>query len=139
MREGESKPKPLLTRKQETGIAALISQPKMKDAATLAGVNEATLWRWLQLPEFERAYRRARRETVKHAIVKMQAASSQAVDVLIEIMTDETAAEFARLAAAKTVLDLSYKAMELEDHATRIAELEREVQLQKNGKSNKKY
>ena len=129
----EPKPKPLLTRKQETGLAALISQPTMKEAATLAGVNEATLWRWLQLPDFEKAYRQARRETVKHAIVKLQAASSQAVDVLIEVMTDETAPEFARLAAAKAVLEFSMKAVEVDDLAVRVAELERLLEPPKKG------
>ena len=113
-----------LTRKQESAVSALIAHPTMKEAAQAAGVGETTLWRWLQLPEFERAYRQVRRETVKHAIVKLQSAAGQAVDVLTEIMNDQSTAVFARLAAAKAVLEISVKAVELEDLASRIASLE---------------
>ena len=128
-----------LTRKQESAVSALIAHPTIKGAAQSAGVGETTLWRWLQLPEFERAYRQVRRETVKHAIVKLQSAAGQAVDVLTEIMNDQSAVVFARLAAAKVVLEISVKAVELEDLAARIAELERVAEMQKDGnKSNKK-
>ena len=113
-----------LTRKQESAVSALIAHPTMKDAAQAAGVGETTLWRWLQLPEFERAYRQVRRETVKHAIVKLQSAAGQAVDVLTEIMNDQSAVVFARLAAAKAVLEISFKSVEIEDLAARLADLE---------------
>ena len=128
-----------LTGKQAAAIAALVSEPTMKDAAARAGVVESTLWRWLQLAEFQKAYQEARRETVKHALVKMQSAASQAVDVMTEIMGNKEASDFARLAAAKSVLEFSVKAVELEDLAARIAELERIAEMQRNGdKSNKK-
>jgi DNA invertase Pin-like site-specific DNA recombinase len=41
-----------LTAKQEAAIVALLSQRTTRAAAKSAGVNEATLWRWLQEPEF---------------------------------------------------------------------------------------
>ena len=58
---------------------------------------------------------------------------------MTEIMGNKEASDFARLAAAKSVLEFSVKAVELEDLAARIAELERIAEMQRNGdKSNKK-
>src|SRR5438094_887680 len=54
-----------LTSKQETLIAALLTEPTYAAAAAKAGVGTATLYRWMHLPEFRAAYRRARRELVE--------------------------------------------------------------------------
>ena len=43
-----------LTTKQEALIAALLSEPTHSAAAIKAGVSPATLYRWLQLPDFAR-------------------------------------------------------------------------------------
>ncbi len=51
-----------LGRKQEEAIAALLSQRNIEDAARVAGVGVRTLLRWLKLPEFDAAYREARRK-----------------------------------------------------------------------------
>jgi hypothetical protein len=74
-----------LTRKQEALIAALLTEPTHAAAATKAGVSEATLHRWLHLPGFRAAYRRARRELVEGAVGRIQAAAGQAVDTLLAV------------------------------------------------------
>ena len=71
-----------LNRKQEALIAALLTEPTHASAATRAGVSEATLHRWLHLPEFQAAYRQARRQLVETAIGRLQQASGKAVDAL---------------------------------------------------------
>lgn len=71
-----------LSRKQELAIAALISAGTIKEAAQNCGISEATLWRWLQKPEFQTAYRAARRQLVEHAISELQAAMGEAVMTL---------------------------------------------------------
>jgi hypothetical protein len=48
-------------------------------------VGETTLYRWLQLPAFRAAYRRARREIVNSAIVRVQAGTGQAVETLLTV------------------------------------------------------
>ena len=48
-------------RKKEEAIAALLTQPSIEQAARVAGVGPKTLLRWLKLPEFQAAYREARR------------------------------------------------------------------------------
>ena len=44
------------------------------------------MYRWLHLPTFREAYRRARRELVEQAIGRVQAANGQAVDALLAVV-----------------------------------------------------
>jgi hypothetical protein len=74
-----------LTSKQEALIAALLTEPNYTAAAAKAGVGTATLYRWMHLPEFRAAYRRARRELVEGAIGRIQAATGQAVETLVAV------------------------------------------------------
>ena len=74
-----------LTSRQEALIAALLTEPNYAAAATKAGVGKTTLYRWLHLPEFRAAYRRARRELVEGAIGRIQAATGQAVETLVAV------------------------------------------------------
>jgi len=74
-----------LSRRQEAAIAALLTEPTLAAAAKSAGIGEATLRRWLRLPAFLAAYRKARRELVESAVGRVQAATGQAVDSLLEV------------------------------------------------------
>jgi hypothetical protein len=74
-----------LTRKQETLIAALLTEPTYTAAAAKAGVGRATLSRWLSLPAFQAALHRARRELVDAAVGRMQAGTGLATDTLVEV------------------------------------------------------
>ena len=57
-----------ITRKQEVVIAALLTGPTHAAAAAKAGIGEATLQRWLLLPEFQPAYPLAPRGLVETAV-----------------------------------------------------------------------
>src|SRR5260370_23002489 len=48
-------------RKKEEAIAALLTQRNIEEAAKVAGIGANTLLRWLKVPEFQTAYREARR------------------------------------------------------------------------------
>jgi uncharacterized protein (UPF0147 family) len=123
--QAKSEPqKPSLTRKQELALSSLLSKPTMKEAAEAAGIGETTLWRWLQIKEFHTAYMKARRESVKQGIARLQNATGEAVSVLQEIMSDKEAPRSVRVAAAKAVIEYSIKAVEIEDLAQRVDELE---------------
>lgn len=113
-----------LSRKQEQAIAALLSEPTICAAAGRIGVNEATLYRWLQHEEFQSSYRQARRESVSQAIAGLQQASSEAVQTLRDIMANSEAPVSSRVTAAKAVLELALKAVELEDIEERVTALE---------------
>src|SRR5215468_4350724 len=99
-----------LGRKQEALIAALLTEPTHAAAAAKAGVSEATLHRWLHLPDFQSAYRQARRELVEGAVGRIQAATGQAVDTLLAVAKDG-AKDSDRVRAAMALLDHAFRGL----------------------------
>ncbi len=117
-----------LTRKQEVVIAALLTEPTHAAAAAKAGVGEATLQRWLLLPEFQAAYRLALRGIVEAAIGRLQQTTSKAVEALERNLT--CGHPGSEIRAALGILDQSLKAVELIDLTTRVEEMERLIVAQ---------
>ena len=113
-----------ISRNKEKAISALLSNSSIPDAAKTVGIHERTLWRWLKDHKFKRAYKEARREVVRQAITNVQAGLSKAVRTLKEIIGDENAPASARVSAAKTMIDMGLKAVEIEDLESRIEVLE---------------
>lgn len=113
-----------LTPTQEKVLAALLTSRTIEGAAKSAGIGEATLLRWLKKPEFATAYREARREVVTHSIMTLQKATAEAVETLRSVTTDTEAPAAARVSSAKVILDMSLKAVELEDLMARVEALE---------------
>jgi hypothetical protein len=74
-----------LTRKQEALIAALLTEPTHRAASAKAGVGTRTLYRWLHLPAFRAAYRRARREIVESTVGRIQAGTGIVVETLVDV------------------------------------------------------
>jgi hypothetical protein len=74
-----------MSRKQETVIAALLTEPTYAQAAAKAGISESTVYNWLRRRAFREAYRQARRELIESAIGRLQAATGQAVDTLVAV------------------------------------------------------
>jgi hypothetical protein len=116
-----------ISRKQDTAIGALLSQPTILAAAESVGVGESTLRRWLKDGDFLTAYRAARREAVSQAVGHLQGACSVAVVALTDISQDVNCPASARVSAARTVLELALKGVELEDLTVRVEELESQV------------
>jgi hypothetical protein len=90
-------------------------------------VGKVTLWRWIHIPEFKEQYRLARREAVSQPVGHLQSACSVAVVALTDISQDVNCPASARVSAARTVLELALKGVELEDLAVRVEELESQV------------
>lgn len=112
------------TRKKEQAIANLLQMPTIAEAAKATGIAEVTLFRWLQDHEFATAYRQARRQVVDSAIGYLQQAASSAVGVLVSVMNDTDSPASCKVTAAKAVLDMALKAVELQDLEERISALE---------------
>ncbi len=124
-----------LTKKQEAAIAALLSTSVMKDAAAQVGISDVTLWRWLQLPEFEAAYRAARRQVVERAITELQAATGEAVETLKRNLHCEQAS--VEIRAAQIILEQAVKGVELIDLQERVERLESLLDEQEKGKGKR--
>jgi hypothetical protein len=112
-----------LTVKQYNAIGELMVKGNVRQAAEAAGVNERTLWRWLKEPLFIDEYRAARREATQQAIARLQQVSGAAVSELLRLAI-KARSEAVRLGACSKILDLSIKAIELEDLAARLEALE---------------
>jgi hypothetical protein len=118
-------------RKKEAAIAALLTQRNVEEAARVAGIGTQTLIRWLKIPEFQVAYREARRAVLSQSSARLQQASSAAVSTLIKAMVDPNTPASTRVRAADRVLDHAKHAIELEDIEVRVAVLERAAELAK--------
>ena len=112
-------------RKKEEAIAALLVHRNVEEAARAAGIAATTLLRWLKLPEFDQAYREARRDAFSQSVARLQQASGVAVTTLLKVMVDPKTPPATKVRAADSVLGHSAKAIELEDIEVRVAELER--------------
>jgi hypothetical protein len=77
----------------------------------------------MKQPEFDAAYREARRMAFRQSIARMQQASGAAVSTLLKIMLDTSAPASTRLRAADIVIGHTAKAIEIEDVEVRVAAL----------------
>jgi AcrR family transcriptional regulator len=110
--------------KQEPALAALLQHGTTRAAAKACGVNESTLWRYLQDAEFQRRHREARRAVVEQTISMLQQAGAAAVATLVKVMQDTDAPASARVAAARAIIEQGIGAVELTDLMERIDALE---------------
>ena len=116
--------------KKEEAILALLTQQNVDEAAKTIGIAPNTLLNWLKLPEFDAAYREARRLSFRQSVARLQQASSAAVSTLLKVMVDPSTPASTKVRAADSVLDHAAKALEIEDIETRVSELERAAEGQ---------
>ena len=121
-------------RKKEEAIAALLTQRNTEDAARVAGIGISTLLRWQKEPEFDAAYREAKRAAFSQSIARLHQMSSAAVTTLGKVMVDANTPPATKVRAADSILNHSAKAIELEDIEARVAELERAAEAPKDGR-----
>lgn len=105
--------------------AHCLSHKSVEDAAHAVGLDPNTLLRWLQVPEFQNEYRKARREAVHQFVARMQQATGAAAITVLKLMTDQNVPPAVRLRAAECVFDHAIKGVELDDIEARLSELER--------------
>ena len=118
-------------RKKEEAIAALLLHPTVEQAARSVNLGTKTLARWMKLPEFEAAYRKARHDAFCKTIARLQHGSSSAVSTLLKIMVDKETPASTRVRAAQSVLDHATKAFELDDIDARLHILEQQRENEK--------
>src|SRR5262249_36153252 len=124
-----------LGRKKEAALQALVASRTVEDAARSAGVTPRTVYRWLKEPDFDTAYREARRAVVSQANARLQQATGAAVTTMLKLMYDATVPASVRIRASECVLNHANKTIEIEDIEVRVAALEA---AQKTGPKTKK-
>lgn len=85
-----------------------------EEAARVAGISNATMYRYLANPEFKAAYRAARRQTFDEASYALEKGAHKAAQRLVDEIDDATASTGRRnqvfINRAKAILDLAFKA-----------------------------
>jgi len=119
-------------RKKDDAIAALLTQRNIEEAAKSVGIVANTLRSWMQVPEFRKAYREARRAAYSQAIARLQQATSAAATTLMKTMVDPATPASVRVRAAEAIFTHAAKAIETEDVEARVAELERAAELSRS-------
>jgi hypothetical protein len=112
-------------RKKEEAIAALLTQRNIEEAAKVAGIGANTLLRWLKVPEFQTAYREARRAAFGQAVARLQQGTAAAATTLLKTLIDPNTPASVKVRAAEAIFNHAAKAIEIEDIEVRVTELER--------------
>jgi glutamine synthetase type III len=119
-----------LTPAQRRAIAALLTARDTRSAATLSGVNERTLHRWLTLTHFRAELQKAENQAINTAIRRLSELTSHAVDTLREIMSDKSVTAGTRVQAANIVLSRLLDLRELQEFELRLRRIEEKLNLE---------
>lgn len=103
-------------------VVELAGGATVADAATAAGMSESTAYRRLRDAEFRQLVDEARSEMLSRSVSRLTAASVDAVDTLRALLGSEM--DFARLGAARAILEVGLKYREQHDLSERVSALE---------------
>ncbi len=117
--------------KQEKAIMALLNEPTYGQAAKVAGVGETTLYRWLKDEDFNKDFKEARKKAFSQSITHLQQATTTAVLTLKDVMENDEAPPSSRVTAARTVIEMAYKAYEYEDLGAELDEIKQYIEESK--------
>lgn len=109
---------------QRRAIEALLSGMTKGQAAAAAGVQPATLSRWLSEDDFQTVLREQGDRALQSAAVRLQGTLDEAVTVFRDVMVDEETSPAVRLRAADMVAGHTLKLMEITNLVERIEALE---------------
>ena len=113
----------VLTRNQKRSVAALLENRTVSGAAAAVGLNEKTLRRYLEIPDFRRVLARAEMDAIDEAGRRLIAGQPEALDTLHDLMTDAESENVRRLATVAW-LDFTLRWRELKNIEERLTSLE---------------
>ena len=122
-------------RKKEEAIAALLAHRNTEEAARAVGIATKTLLRWLQIPEFQAAFRMAKWAAYSQTIGRLHQMSTAAVSTLGKVMVDPATPPAVKVRAADSILNHTTKSIETENLEARLTELERTTASTKDRRS----
>jgi hypothetical protein len=103
-------------------------------SSTRLGIGIATLERWQKRPEFQAAYREAKRAAFSQAIARLHQMTGAAATTLGRVMADQKTPPATKVRAADSILNHTAKAIELEDIEARVSQLEQATERQDAGR-----
>ncbi|MFD0138024.1 hypothetical protein ACFVIL_29290 [Streptomyces sp. NPDC127159] len=111
-----------MTTHRPAAVVALAQGRTNSQAATEAGVSTRTILRWLDDEDFRREVDDTRTALLRLAVGRLAAASTRAVDALVDALDTEKGQ--ARVQAARVLLDACLSLRESLDLEERLAALE---------------
>jgi len=120
-------------RKKEEAIVALLTTRTTEEAARAVNVTAKTILRWQKEPEFDAAFRVAKRAAFGQSIARLHYLSSAAVSTLGKVMLDSATPPATKVRAADSILNHTAKTIEIEDLEARLDALERSTDEKKPG------
>jgi phage terminase small subunit len=97
---------PQLSPKQRRFLAAMLTARTVADAARLAGIAERTAYLYLSTPEIRAALDNTLDEALSHTAQQAAVAMDRAIAALCVILEDPASPVVARIAAARTILQI---------------------------------
>lgn len=113
----------VITVKQQKAITALLSERTTRDAAKKCGVNEKTLYTWLNDPAFRSALKSAERGVLDDVTRRLTTGQRLALDTL-ESLIQKARHESTKLNACVQWLNLFVKYRDMQDIDERLTALE---------------
>ena len=111
-------------RKLEEAVTAMLTQRNLEEAARAVGVGTATLLGWQKQPEFQKAYRQARRDAFGQAVARLQQGTTAAARTLLKTMIAPGTPASVWVRPAEAIFNHAAKAIEIEDIEAPVAALE---------------
>jgi len=115
---------PQLSVKQRRFLSAMLTARTVADAARQAGIAERTAYLYLSTPHIQAALDQALDDALSHTAHQATAAMGQALAALRAILDDPAASPAARIAAARTILQVGPRLHESVTLTQRVATLE---------------
>ena len=115
---------PQLSAKQRRFLSAMLTARTVAAAARQAGIAERTAYLYLAAPHVQAALNHTLDESLSHAAHQATAAMDQALAALRAILDDPAASPAARIAAARTILQVGPRLHESVTLTQRVATLE---------------
>lgn len=116
-------PKREFSTNQEKALTALLSSPSVSAASRQCGLSERSLWRYLSDSVFADELKRRRDDVLSASTTGLTAMTQTALDALATLLSD-CESESVRARVATSILELSRKAVELDDVLQRLEVLE---------------
>ncbi len=116
-----------LNDRQLRAIEALLLSASVEDAARRSGLSARTIHRYLSSREFAEVFRERLRTRVDVASARLQSATGDAVECLVEVMNDQSASHGVRTKAAVSVIELSWRWIEANEFEDRLSALEQRI------------
>ncbi len=114
-----------LTQKQADAIMALLGSPSIEEACRKAEVSKASVYEWLKVPLFATELKRQRSRIIDQYTTYLMSQAATAANELVGLL--KTRNPGLRRLVCKDIIDLSLRAVEIEDLKTQLEEIERRV------------